>query len=68
MEVATVPNQLPQFDSHLPIIGKVDLNSPIEWLWWGGLAVDLLFVQGWSKWIIAAGILTARYEFEKRKR
>jgi len=55
-------NPMPVFDTGLPIIGKIDFNNPVEWLWWGGLAADLFFVQGASKWIIAAGIVAARYE------
>lgn len=59
-------NPMPMFDTHLPVIGKVDFNNPIEWVWWGGLAADLLFVGGVSKWVIAGGILAARYEIGRR--
>jgi|FreactcultureFD7_1027221.scaffolds.fasta_scaffold07228_4 hypothetical protein len=55
-------NPMPVFDTGLPIIGKIDFNNPVEWLWWGALGADLFFVAGMSKWIIAAGILAARYE------
>lgn len=57
---------MPSFDTHLPVIGKVDLNNPVEWMWFGALGADLLFVQGISKWVIAAGILAARYEIGRR--
>jgi hypothetical protein len=63
MNVAEVQSSLPSFN--VPIIGTVDFNNPIEWLFWGGLAVDLIWVSGISKWIIAAGILAARYEYGK---
>ena len=55
-------NPMPVFDTGLPIIGKIDFNNPVEWLWWGALGADLLWVSGMSKWIIAAGIVAARYE------
>jgi hypothetical protein len=55
-------NPMPVFDTGLPIIGKIDFNNPVEWLWWGALGADLFFVAGMSKWIIAAGILAASYE------
>jgi hypothetical protein len=58
---------MPVFATGLPFIGTIDLNSPMEWLWWGGLAADILFVSGLSKWIIAAGILTARYEVQRER-
>lgn len=70
--LATVPvkaktsSNLPVFDSHLPVLGKVDLNDPLEWLWVGGLAVDIFFVSGLTKWVIAAGLIAARYEVQKR--
>lgn len=65
MTVATLPNSLPSFDTHIPFFGQIDFNNPLEWLFWGGLAVDLIWVSGISKWIIAAGIVTARYEYMK---
>lgn len=55
-----------RFETGLPVIGTVDLNHPVEWIWWGGLAADLLFISGVSKWVIAAGILVARYEVNRR--
>ncbi len=55
-------NPMPVFDTGLPIVGKIDFNNPVEWLWWGALGADLFFVAGTSKWIIAAGIVAARYE------
>jgi uncharacterized membrane protein len=55
-------NPMPAFDTHLPIIGKIDFNNPVEWLWWGALGADLLLVGGVSKYVIAAGILAARFE------
>ena len=67
MEVGKIKApELPEFDTHVPFVGKIDLNSPIEWLWWGGLAVNLLVVEGITKWVIAAGLIAARYEFQKR--
>ena len=57
--------QMPEFDTHVPFVGKVNFNSPVEWLFWGGLAFDLFFVSGFSKWIIAAGIIAARYELRE---
>jgi len=57
---------LPSFNTHLPYVGVVDLKQPMEWVFWGGMIVDLVFVQGISKWIIAAGIIAARYELGKR--
>ena len=62
---APVMTSMPAFETYLPFVGKIDFNQPLEWLWFGGLAADLLFVSGISKWIIAAGILAARYEFMK---
>jgi len=59
-------NPMPSFDTGLPVIGKIDFNNPIEWVWWSGLAADLLFVSGISKWIIALGIVAARAEVTKR--
>lgn len=59
-------NETPQFDTHVPFIGTVDLQSPVEWLWGGALALNILFVGGMTKWVIAAGILAARYEVKKR--
>ena len=53
-------------DTHVPYVGVIDLKNPVEWLWWGGLALDLLMVQGIPKWIIAAGIITARYQVNLR--
>lgn len=67
MEVGKLKSEsLPSFDTHVPYVGTVDLNSPIEWLWWGGLGLNLIFVSGFSKWIIAAGLIAARYEYQKR--
>lgn len=59
------PLNLPSFDTHIPFVGKIDFNQPMEWLFWGGLAADLILVSGFTKWIIAAGILAARYEYGK---
>lgn len=56
---------MPQIDTHLPIIGVIDLQQPMEWIFWGALIADIIFVKGNSKWIIAAGIIAARYEFGK---
>lgn len=64
--VAPESNPMPVFNTGLPIIGKIDFNNPLEWIWWGGLAADLLFVEGLSKWVIASGILLARNEVAKR--
>ena len=67
MEVGRVQSaDLPMFDTHVPFVGEINLNSPMEWAWWGGLALDLLIVGGLSKWIIAAGLIAARYEYRKR--
>ena len=60
--IQTQSNPMPVFDTHLPIIGKIDFNNPVEWLWWGGLVADIFFVSSPSKWVIAAGIVAARYE------
>jgi hypothetical protein len=70
MTVGKVSNQtsMPVLATGVPFVETIDLNSPMEWLWWGGLAADILFVSGVSKWIIAAGILAARYEVGKEKR
>lgn len=70
MTVSKIP-QLPQltgmpaFDSHIPFVGAIDLNRPAELIFFGGFVVNLFFVSGFSKWIIAAGIVAARYEYEK---
>jgi hypothetical protein len=68
MEVSKVKaaNEFPAFDTHVPFVGKIDLNSPMEWFWWGGLAFDLIFVSGFPKWVIAAGIIAARHECMER--
>lgn len=72
MTTALTVRELPResnpyrFETGLPIIGTIDFNSPLEWIWWGGLAADLLLISGASKWIIAAGILVARSEVNKR--
>lgn len=63
--ISTKSNASP-FDTHVPFIGTVDLQSPVEWLWGGAFALNLLFVGGMTKWVIAAGILAARYEVKKR--
>jgi hypothetical protein len=60
------PNPSYVFATGVPFIGTVDLKSPIEWIWIGALAADLIMVKGLSKWIIAAGIVVARYEVQKR--
>jgi hypothetical protein len=57
---------LPSFNTHVPFVGTVDLKQPMEWVFWGGMIVDLVFVKGISKWIIAAGIIAARYELGQR--
>jgi len=59
-------NPMPVFDTKLPVIGKIDFNNPVEWLWWGALGADLLFIEGLSKYVIAAGIIFARYEVGRR--
>lgn len=59
----TTPQALPVFSTGLPFVGTIDFNRPTEWAWIGGLLFDLLVVGGLSKWIIAAGIIAARYEF-----
>jgi hypothetical protein len=56
---------MPVFPTGLPVIGTIDFTEPMEWVFWGGLAVDLIFVKGIAKWIIAAGIIAARYEYRK---
>jgi len=56
---------MPSFNSGVPGIGTINLDSPMEWVFWGGLLADLFLIQGLPKWIIAAGILAARYEFLK---
>jgi hypothetical protein len=56
---------MPKIDTGLPIIGVIDFQQPMEWVFWGVLVADLIFVKGTSKWIIAAGIIAARYEFGK---
>jgi hypothetical protein len=63
-----VENSLPAFDTHIPFVGTIDLNQPAELAFWGGLAFNLLFISGFSKWVIAAGILAARYEYDQYKR
>lgn len=60
------PNPGYVFNTGVPFIGTVDFKSPVEWIWIGALAADLIMVQGLSKWIIAAGIVVARYEVQKR--
>ena len=60
-------SSMPVFATGIPFVETVDFNQPLEWLWWGGLAADLLFVSGISKWVIAAGILAARYEIGKER-
>jgi hypothetical protein len=57
---------MPRFDTGLPIIGVINFQEPMEWVFWGGLAATFIFVKGNSKWIIAAGIIAARYEFGKQ--
>jgi hypothetical protein len=61
----TTTSNLPVIATGIPLIGTIDFNSPTEWIFWGGLAVDILFVEGLSKWLIAAGIIAARYELGK---
>ena len=56
---------LPSFNTHIPFVDTIDLKNPMEWVFWGGMIVDLVFVKGFSKWIIAAGIITVRYELGK---
>lgn len=53
-------------DTRVPFVGVIDFANPVEWLWWGGLALDLMVVNGVAKWIIAAGIITARYQVNQR--
>jgi len=65
--VTTTPaNPAYSFNTGIPFIGTLDLRSPVEWIWIGALAADLIMVKGISKWIIAAGIVVARYEVQKR--
>jgi len=65
--LTTIPSPNPSvFNTGIPFIGAVDLKSPVEWIWIGALAADLIMVKGISKWIIAAGIVVARYEVQKR--
>lgn len=56
---------LPSFNTHIPFVDTIDLKNPMEWVFWGGMIVDLVFVKGISKWVIAAGIITVRYELGK---
>jgi hypothetical protein len=58
---------MPVLATGIPIIETIDLNSPLEWMFWGGLVFDILFVTGFSKWIIAAGIIAARYEVQRER-
>lgn len=60
--------QMPVLATGLPIIGTIDLNSPLEWIFISGLVADILFVQGFSKWVIAAGIVAARYEVARERK
>ena len=62
LEKKNTSSSMPVLATGIPIIETIDLNSPLEWLFWGGLVFDVLFVSGFSKWIIAAGIVAARYE------
>lgn len=57
---------LPSFNTHIPFVETIDLKNPMEWVFWGGMIVDLVFVKGVSKWIIAAGIVAVRYEIAKK--
>jgi hypothetical protein len=67
--LTTIPAQNPTvFNTGIPFIGTVDLKSPVEWIWFGALAADLILIKGISKWIIAAGIVVARYEVNQRMR
>jgi hypothetical protein len=59
--------QMPVLATGIPVIETIDLNSPLEWMFLAGLAADILFVDGFSKWIIAAGIIAARYEVAREK-
>ena len=66
MTVAQTPAKpLPIFATGLPVIGTIDLNQPSEWAWWGAVILDLFMFHGVSKWVIAAGIITTRYEVQK---
>jgi hypothetical protein len=70
MVVGKVPqaNSMPTFNTGIPFVGTIDLNSPVEMAFWGGFAFNLFFISGFSKWLIAAGILAARYEYEKYRK
>ena len=65
LEKKNASTAMPVLATGIPIIETIDLNSPLEWLFWGGLVFDILFVSGFSKWVIAAGIVAARYEAQK---
>lgn len=66
--LTTIPAQNPNvFNTGIPFIGAVDFKSPIEWIWIVALAADLIMVKGISKYIIAAGIVVARYEVNQRR-
>lgn len=60
--------QMPVLATGIPIIETIDLNSPLEWMFLAGLAADILFVDGLSKWVIAAGIIAARYEVARERK
>jgi hypothetical protein len=54
------------FDTHIPYIGQFDYQNPVDLFAAGGVLLTLLSVEGLAKWIIIAGIVVARYEWQKR--
>lgn len=63
-KASTVQNA---FDTHIPFIGTFDYQNPIDMIAAGGVALALFAVDGLTKWIIIAGIIMARYEWQKRQ-
>lgn len=54
------------FATGLPLIGTVDFNNKMEWVYAGGIVVALFAVQNnLTKALIIAGILAVRYEMGK---
>jgi hypothetical protein len=61
---STAPNPL-SFNTHVPFVGTIDLENPLEIAIWGAAGASVLLAPGWWKLAIPVALIALRYQMGK---
>lgn len=62
---ASTPSNPWVIDTHVPFVGKIDFENPMEIVIWGGVGASVLLAPGWWKLGIPLALIAVRYQMSR---